>query len=152
MIQYTKTNRDLADVELQRAMAKNEDNLIVVPRLTIERLRSNLSVAEEQFKQANLATTGGPAEVQLRHAQEKVRIAQMELDAGRQLKSKGSISDLDLTRLELRHELARLKVVMLQNPDNFVTLMDHLERRMDRLGEEILSIDQRLTALETDNR
>ena len=151
MIQYTKLNRDLADIELQRALGRNE-KLVTVSRLTIERLRSSLAVAEEQYKQANLASTGGPEAVRLRHAEEKVKIAKMELEAGQRLSSTGNIHRLDLQRLRLRYDLAQLRVVMLKNPDNFVTLMDSMDRRMDRLSDEILSLDQRLTALETENK
>ncbi len=148
-IQHAKTNLDLADVELKRHLEMNAKQSGVVPRLTIERLRSDLAVAEEKYNQARLASTGGPERVRLRHAEEKVRVAKIDLDAGRQLQKSGEIKSLEFKRLYLKHKLAELNLVLIQNPENYVTLMDIMQHQIDRMGDEILSLDQRLTILES---
>ncbi len=145
MIAHAKTNRDLAEIELRQALDLKE----AVPKLTVERLRSNLAVADEQLKQASLASTGGPEQVRLRHAEERIRVAKLEFDVGGRLRASGAISDLELERRKLNHELAKLNLMMMKNPENFVTLMENMQRRLDRFGEEILSLDQRISKLES---
>ena len=36
----------------------------------------------------------------------------------------------------------------MKNPANYVTIMDNMQRQIDRLGDEVLTLDQRLTRLE----
>jgi transcriptional regulator of nitric oxide reductase len=144
MVRYARAKRDLAAVELARARQMGE----ALPQFTIARLRSNLNVAEEQLQQTTLASTGGPEMVRLRHAEEQVRLAGMELAAWQQLRDQGKIKELDLERLKLRLEVAQAKVDLMKTPGTFVTLMDSMERRLDQFGEEILVLEQRLAKLE----
>ena len=60
----------------------------------------------------------------------------------------GTISKLEFRRLELRHELAELRLALLKQPGTFMTLMDSMDRKLDRFGEEILELDRRVTKLE----
>ncbi len=149
-IRYAKVNLDLAEVELQRAPDMNANTSGVIPKLTVERLRTNLAVVRQQFQQAQLASTGEPAQVRLRHVAEKIRLSQMDLQAGQELLQQGAINALELQRLTLKNQLARLSLRLMKNPEDRVTRMDSMQQQVDRLGEEILSLDQRLTRLEPD--
>ena len=148
LVQYAKTNMELAKVELQQAMKINAESSNAVPRLTIERLRSNVSVAKEQLREAELASYGGLERVRLRHAEEKIRVAKVALDSARKQAKDGLVSELELTRLQLRYDLAELSLKLIKNPENFVTLLHHLEGQVNRLGEEILALDQRISKFE----
>lgn len=145
---FTKTNLRLAELELGRALGLNSGNFRVVPRLTIERLRSNLAIANEQFEQAKLDTSEGHEKVRLRHVREKLRIARIDMDAANQLKELSSISDMEYKRVELKLDLAKLNLALLQHPTGYMTLVDGLQRQVDRLGVEILALDQRVSKLE----
>ena len=147
-LQYAKTRMDLAETELAWAMESNTQYDGVVPSLTVERLRSNLRVAKEQYEQSLSASSGGPASVRLRHAEEEVRLTGLQFQEGRKSKNHGELSDVALKRLKLKHELARLKFALLHNPENFVTLLESMQNQIDRFGEEILSLDQRIARLE----
>jgi hypothetical protein len=105
-------------------------------------------VAKEQFNEASLASTGGPERVRLVHAEEKIRLARIDLENGRRLRDEGMVTALELERLKLKYELAKLNVVILENPDSFVTLLNYIEAKVDRMGDEILSLDQRISKLE----
>lgn len=148
IVQFAKTNLELAEVELQQAVDINAQNAGVIPRFTIERLRSNLAVAREQFNEATLASHGGLERVRLRHAEEKIRLAKLALDAGKKREADGLITALELKRLQLKYDLAQLSRTLIMNPENFVTLLHHLEGQVNRLGEEILALDQRISKLE----
>ena len=148
LVQYAKTNLDLAKVELQQAVEINAESSGAIPRLTIERLRSNVAVAKEQLSEAELASYGGQERVRLRHAEEKIRVAKLALDAGRKQAQDGFVTELELQRLQLRYDLARLSLTLIKNPENFVTLLHRLEAQVNRLSEEILAIDQRISKFE----
>ena len=148
LVQYARTNLDLARVELQQAVEINAESSGAIPRLTIERLRSNVAVAKEQLSEAELASYGGQERVRLRHAEEKIRVAKLALDAGRKQAQDGLITELELQRLQLRYDLAKLSLTLIKNPENFVTLLHRLEAQVNRLSEEILAIDQRISKFE----
>ena len=145
VILYTKTKMDLAQVELDWV---NEKSPGVVPKPRVERHRSELEVAKEQYNQAKLASSGGLEKIRLCHATEKVRLARIDLNVGKKLREKNSISELALERLRLRYELAELNLAMLKNPENYVTLIEALQGQIDRLGQELVAIDSRVTKLE----
>ncbi len=148
IVQHAKTNMDLAECELQFALEENKKIPGLFPKLAIERLRSNLAVAREQYTEATLASIGGPEKIRLRHAEEKVRLAKLTLEKGQKLSSDGLISELELRRLQLKYDLAKLNLALINNPEKFVTLLYHLEAKLNLLGEEILTLDQRITNLE----
>ncbi len=147
-VKYAETRMQLADVELRHGLAMNRKIPGAVPQITIERLRSNLAVAKEQYDAAVATSIGGAERVQLRNAEEKIRLAKIDLDTGQKLRKENLISDLELERLKLKHELAKLNVVVIKNPDSFTTLLHYIEAKVDRMGDEILSLDQRITRLE----
>ncbi len=147
VLQYTKTNLELAELELEKALTLNERSP-VIPKLAVERLRSNLEVAKEQYRQAQAETTEGAEKVRLRHAEEQLRLAEIDLQAGKTLAAQASISDLELRRLKLKHQLAQLNLAMLSHPTGYLTLFDSMQRQLERFGNEILSLDQRVSKLE----
>ena len=146
VILFTKTKMELAEVELEWMKAKSEG---VIPKPRIEQRRSDLIIAREQYKQAMLASSGGLEKVRLCHAEEKVRLARLDLEAGKKLMDKNALSELRLKRMELIYELAELNLAMLRNPENYVTLIEALQGQIDRLGEEMVSLDLRVTKLES---
>jgi dephospho-CoA kinase len=147
-VQYAETRMQLAEVELRHALEANQSSPGMIPKIRIERLRSNLVVAKEQFNEASLASTGGPERVRLVHAEEKIRLARLDLETGQRLRDEGMITELELERLRLKYQLAKLNLVIIENPDSFVTLLNYIEAKVDRMGEEILSLDQRISKLE----
>jgi hypothetical protein len=146
---YTKTNLSIAELELQQALELNQGDRKIVPRLTVERLRSNLAVAKEQYRQAMLESSDGPERVRLRHAQEKVRVAKADLEVAQKLKEQKALGSWEEQRLELQYDLARLHLALLQHPGGYRTLLDGMQRQLDRYGEEILALEQRITKLES---
>jgi hypothetical protein len=147
-VKYARTRMLLAKAELLIALETNQQVPGTVAKLAIERLRSNLAVAEEQLHEAELASVGGQDRIRLRHAEEKIRLAKMHLENGRKLQESGMISELELDRLRLKYEFAKLHLVILKRPQHFSTLLHYLESKVDRLGEEILDLDQRLSKME----
>ncbi|NND97374.1 MAG: hypothetical protein HKN47_08620 [Pirellulaceae bacterium] len=147
-VRYAETRMQLAEAELRIGLEMNQEIPRSVPVITIERLRSNLAVAKEQYDAAVAASIGGSERVQLKHAEEKIRLARISLASAEKMYREGMISGLEVERRKLKYELAKLNAVIIQNPDNFTTLLHYIEAKVDRMGEEILALDQRITRLE----
>ena len=144
-VKYAKTRMNLAETELRLAQEARSG---AVPKMRIERLRSGLEIARRQYEEAVAASSGGNERVQLRHAEERIRLAEIELETGRRMLKQRLVQPLEVERLELKYELARLRLQVLKNPENFTTLLHYMETRVDRLADEILAIDQRVSKLE----
>lgn len=147
-VKYAETRMQLAEIELQHALALAKENPGMVPYLRFERLRSGLAIAKQQYDEVVAASHGGNERVQLRHAQERIRLARIDLENGQKMGKQGVLQPLEIERLELKYELAQLRLQILKNPQNFTTLLHYVETRVDQLAEEILALDQRISKLE----
>ncbi|MCR9292871.1 MAG: hypothetical protein NXI32_09140 [bacterium] len=144
---YRRANLRIAELELERALEMNEQRP-VVPRLTVERLKSNLLLAKEQYRLAQSDTAEASQYGRLRHAMERVRLAKVDLEAAEELKERKAISDWEYRRIGLKHELAELNLALLRHPRGYMTVLDHLQSQVDQLADEYLALEQRLAKLE----
>ena len=149
VILFAKTKMDLAQAEFDWADEQVAAGVITRPKL--ERQRSELAISKEQYNQAMLASSGGLEKVRLCSAEEKVRMAKLNYETGKRLRAKKSISEIGLKRLELKYKLATLNLTLLKNPENYVTLIEALQAQIDQLGQETVSLDLRVTKLESPN-
>lgn len=147
VIRYAKAKLDLAEIDVRRALEMRDQNIL--PGLTLERMRSNYAIAKEHHNQAILSSTDGPDRIRLRRAEERLRLAKLLLDSNRRLSDTAGHNELELKRLELNHELARLNLQMVHNPGEFGSQMEYMQRQIDRFGEELLWLDERLAKLES---
>jgi hypothetical protein len=122
-----------------------------VSKFRIARLQTDLNVAKEQYKQAVLASSGGTEKVRICHAEEKVRLARLDLESARKLDEEGAIRPFAVKRAELKFELAELNLALLKNPQYYVTLIEAMQAQIDRHSEELLALDLRVTRLETEH-
>jgi hypothetical protein len=166
-LEYAKANLELEENELRLAeqwnarvaetlptgASKSEQELLLkmrqIPSAIMERLKSNVAIAREQLQQAMSPSTGATEKIRQRYAEEKVRLAEVNLAAMRADKARGlPVDPLELRRLELRHRLAKLKLELLSNPESVMEILDSLQRQIDRQTEQLMNHDQRITALE----
>ena len=168
-LQFAKTSLELAKVELcqadkyNRDLAKSVESRVTLdeagksrmltarqlPSATIERLKSNVAVAEEQLKQVKLASTEGSERVLLLYTEEKVRLAKIRLELAQASKVGDSENrEMNVERAQLIHELARLRLTMLTNPGYLSGAMEALYLKTDRLSEDHVALEQRIAALE----
>ncbi len=166
-LEYARLNLQLAETELQWAQQFNKEVAESIPasltdderqiivtmkqisETAMERLRSNVEIAEVQFSHATTPSTGSPEEIRKRYAAEKIDLAKFQYDFLAARKSRGeAVNDLELSRSELKYKLAQLELELLDNPENVLTLVDSLQRQIDRLAEEIMAQDQRIGAME----
>lgn len=147
-------NREVEAVLLANIPKEDRDSYIRnrrVPDEMIERLRSNLEIARQQREQARMPSTGDVEKIRKKYAEEKIRLAEINLAAMRKYKEKGlPIKDGDIKRMELKLRQAQLNRQLLDSPENLLEIVDSLQRQVDQLHEELIQQDQRLSAIEGD--
>ena len=83
------------------------------------------------------------------YANEKKRLAKLRLELKKHQKADGlKMENLEITRLELQYRMAQLKLELLGSPENLLNVIDSLQRQLDQVNEELITHDQRLSAVE----
>jgi len=166
-LQYARLNLKLVETELKLAEQYNRELSMSIPSTTtpverqkimkmkripgaaIARLKSNVEIGQVQLAHAESPSTGSPEKIRKRYAEEKVQLAKINVDTAKANRAAGiPVRELDISRLELMYQIAQLKLELVGSPENVLTLVDSLQRQIDRLSEEMLAHDQRITALE----
>ena len=166
-LEYASLSLKLAETELKLAEQFNREleqsipwtvteierehilNMKRISKTSIERLKSNISIAKTQLALANSPSTGNPEKLQKRYAEEKIRLAKINLDAIKADKLRGKeVPDLQIVREDLKYRMAQVDLALLGNPEHLLTLVDSLQRQIDQLREGMMRQDQRITAVE----
>lgn len=149
-------NREVESVLLANIPKEDRDSYIRnrrLPDVMVERLRSNVEIARQQREQSRMPSTGDVEKIRKRYAEEKVRLAEIDLATMRKYREKGlPVKDGDIKRLELKLRQAKLNRQLLDSPENLLEIVDSLQRQVDRLHEELIRHDQRLSAMEDSDK
>ena len=78
-VRYARTYLKLARVELRKVLDANEKIPATYSAALTERLRQNVTIAEEQLQQARLARQGDVHKVHLRDAEAAVKFSELRL-------------------------------------------------------------------------
>ncbi len=165
---HAKLSFNLAEVELQLAEQFNreiEDSISsvvddktryqtlkmkLIPSTVLERLKSNIAIAGTKLKLAETGSTARPREVQLQHAQEKARLAQIRLDTVKESKTTTSTvaRELEIKRLKIMSDIAKLRLQMPERPEYLLEQVDILQWQIDKLSDQFMLLEMRITAIE----
>jgi hypothetical protein len=141
-VQYSRAYLRLCEIELKKALATEKKAPRTVTPIVFERLRMNVNVAEAQLQETLHPTSSGKMQLHLRYAEEQARIAAMDFAQAERISNLNPkvISDLDLERLRLTSEVARLRLALFREPAYLPSLLDQMQWQIDRLSEEILQL------------
>lgn len=149
-------NREVESVLLTNVPKEDRESYIrnrKLPQVIVERLRSNVEIARQQREQASSPSTGDVEKIRKKYADEKVRLAEIQLETMKRYKEKGlPIKNGEVRRLELKLQQAQLNRKLLDSPENLLEIVDSLQRQVDRLNEELIRHDQRLSAVEDSDK
>jgi len=144
-VRYARASLELARIELQKHLEQEKKVPRGIPAIVIERSRMNVKVAEAQLEQALLPATSGTIHVQVRYAEERVKIAELEYEQAKKarLLNPNAVLELEVERLGLVAETARLRLAMWRDPVYLPSLLDQMQWQLDRLSEEIIDLNKR---------
>lgn len=145
-VRYSRSCLKLAGIELQQLLDQNHKAPGVIPDMVLERARMNVKVAQAQLEHALAPTSAGTAAVQVRYAEERVKLAEIELEKAKRVRrhDPDAMSELELERLSLVAEVARLRLAMWRDPVYLPSLLDQMQWQLDRLSEEVIEISKKV--------
>lgn len=166
-LEYAKLSLQLAETELKLVEQVNQEleasvpsavtgiyrkkilNMKRISNTSIERLKSNVAIGKAQLSMASAPSTGNPEKLRLRYAEEKIRLAKINLDAVKAEKLAGKeINELWIVREDLKYRMALVNRELLGSPEHLLTIVDSLQRQIDQLREDMITQDQRISAVE----
>ena len=122
--------------------------------VSLELAEVELQLAEEFNREVgSVLLTNLSKEDRESYAEEKVRLAEIQLETMRRYREKGlPVKDGEIRRMELKLQQAQLNRRLLDSPENLLEIDDSLQRQVDRLNEELIRHDQRLSAVEDSDK
>ena len=133
------------DPQLRSQMARMRQ----LPASVLARLRSNVQLAEKRLEMAQSPSTGDPEKIRREYLAQQVELAKLNLEMATRRRAEGvALSDLEIEKLRTELQLATLREKLADQPQDVMSVVDSLQRQLDRLGDELIHHDQRISALE----
>lgn len=142
-VRYAEARLKLARLDLERARAADEQfGVRVVSETDIRRLEARIRVLERQVDVNKKLPHGNGLEAQIARARAAAEVAAEDLLAARELHSRvpAAMGDIDLRRYETRAEIARLRVALLEDPDNVPSMIDQMQLQLDQLTDHVVDL------------
>lgn len=145
-VRYAQASLELAKIELERFLEADKHVSRVIPAIVVERARMNVKVAEAQLEQALHPSPGGAMNVQVRYAEERAKFSEIDYDKAKEARRQNpkSMREVEVERLRLVAETARLRLAMWRDPVYLPSLLDQMQWQLDRLSEEIIELNKRI--------
>lgn len=145
-VRYAQASLKLAEIDLRKAEEQNKKVPRTIPQVIVERLRRNVAVSEAQLEQALQPSAGGAVNVHVRYAEERVRIAELEIEKAQKARQRDpdAVPAVEVERLALAADVARLRLDMWRNPVYLPSLLDQMQWQLDRLSEEVIDLNKRV--------
>lgn len=150
-VRYARTYLSLAKTELEIAEDANRRIGTLYPEITVQRLRNNVAFAEAQLKYELAGDEGDLHDVHLRELDGALKLAEAKLQKGLSMKKRlpQTVSDLEILRLRLAAEVARLTLERARSPQAQASPHAHLQWQLDQLRRQVLRLQVRADQLTT---
>lgn len=137
-VRLAVTKLKLAEAELRRVMEANRRIPNTIPKTTVEWLHRNVELAKQQVE---LARQGGqPWHVlHIRQMEAALKTAESALARAEAMNriTPRTVDEVELERLHLKAEVARLSLAKARDPANVQSPEAHLQWQIDQLRDEI---------------
>jgi len=145
-LRYATARVRLAELDLQRALAANQAVRGAIGDREIERLKHHVELTRRQHaivlespRTAARLATEAAAEAAIAEARGDLAAA-----LGANHRVPGSVSDLNVQRLQTRLELAEIRVAICRNPASELSLLDEMQWTIDQLTDEVIDLRHRV--------
>lgn len=148
-VRYRRAYLQLAKAELEVLKDANKRVKGTYTEGTVERFQQHVGIAREQLQQTLLADQGKLHKVHVLEAEAVLKIAEGRLEraltANRRLS--GAVRDVEIKRLRLVVEVARLGLARARDPASTQSENAHLQWQLDGLREDVLRLQLRVVEL-----
>lgn len=142
-VRYAEARLTLARLDLERARAADEQfGVRVVSDTDLRRLEARVRVLERQVEVTRKLPHGNGIEAQIARARAAAEVAEEDLQAARDLRATNpeAINAIDLRRHQTRAEIARLRVALLEDPENVPSMIDQMQLQLDQLTDHVVDL------------
>lgn len=142
-VRYAEARLKLAKLDLERARAADEQfGVRVVSDTDIRRLEARVRVLERHVEVNRTLPHGNGLDAQIARARAAAEVADDDLRAARDLRatSPKAMGEIDLRRYETKAEIARLRVALLEDPENVPSIIDQMQLQLDQLTDHVVDL------------
>jgi len=145
-IRYAMARLRLAELDLERALAANQQVKGAVGEREIARLRDHIRLLERQVEITREQPRTAARQATIAAAELARDNAVADLEAARRANQRatGSVSGINIERLETRVELAEIRVELCRNPAYELSLLDEMQWNNDQLTDQMIDLRQRV--------
>ncbi|MDA0255203.1 MAG: hypothetical protein O3C39_08955 [Planctomycetota bacterium] len=145
-IRYALARLRLAELDLERALAANQQVKGAIGEREIARLRDHIRLLERQVEITREQPRTAARQATIAAAELALDTAVADLEAARRANQrvKGSVSGINIERLETRVELAEIRVELCRNPAYELSLLDEMQWNIDQLTDQMIDLRQRV--------
>ncbi len=149
-VRYARAYSELAKADLAIALDVNKRIRGSYTEITVQRLRNQVEIAEAKL-QYELGSEESKKlhDIHLRELEEASKLAELNLASAIVVNKRlaGTVSDLEIRRLRLAAEVARLAVERGRDPAAVSTPYAHLQWQLDQVRSELLWLQIRADKL-----
>lgn len=152
-IRIAQTRVRLAEYTLERALAANRTVADAVGPREIDRLRRHVGLTQRQLAIAQTHPRTTANETNLAAAEVAVEESRADLEAALRSnrRQSGTVTEINVKRLQTKLELAELRVALLRNPTYVPSLIDEMQWHIDQLTDQLIELRHQIgTAANTD--
>lgn len=151
-VRYAEARVRLAQADLEKARELNRQVPNAVSAIELAALEDRIALLEGLARDARERPHGNGLAVQRASSRDAARRALAAIETARRVKrSSGSdgsrITDIDLSRLELRAEVARLRAELWDDPVMVPSLIDEMQVQIEQLSEQVHDLTHQLELL-----
>jgi len=142
-LRYAEARLKLAKLDLARARAVDEQaGARVVSETDLRRLEARIRVLEGQVEVNRTLPHGNGIHAQVARARAAVEVAEADLAQARELRERNpkALNPIDLDRYATRAEIARLRLALLEDPENVPSIIDQMQLQLDQLTDHVLDL------------
>jgi len=145
-VRYARSLLRLAQLDLKQLEEEDQRVARVVPDMEVDRARMRVKVAEARLDRALAPSKEKKAGAQVRYAEERARLAEADLEDAKKVRQKrpDAISDLELEKLTVNAEMARLRVALWREADDLPSQLDQMQRQIDLLSDEVVETNKKI--------
>lgn len=142
-LRYAEARLKLARLDLERARAADaQAGARVVSETDLRRLEARIRVLEGQVEVNRAVPHGNGIHAQIARARAAAEVAEEDLRQARDLHERQpkAINPIDLDRYAARVEIAKLRVELLEDPENVPSIIDQMQLQLDQLTDHVLDL------------
>jgi len=148
-VRYARAYLELTKADLNTALGVNKRIGVAYPGNTVQRLRNHVAIAEAKLQ---YELNGGESklhDIHLRELEEARKLADMYLANAVAVNKRlaGTIDELEIKRLRLVAEVAKLAIERGRDPAAVSTPYAHLQWQLDQMRSELLWLQIRADKL-----